>query len=75
MVSSTSSGSKTARRQNGFVNFLFDPDYARNGKFYTIHLEDPSLPGSIMPDNTNFPGLKLDGYTTTPVIVTPPSAP
>ena len=58
---------------NGFINFLFDPDYARNGKFYTIHLEDPSLPGSIMPDNTNFPGLKLDGYTTTPAIVTPPS--
>ena len=58
---------------NGFINFLFDPDYAHNGKFYTIHLEDPSLPGSIMPDNTNFPGLKLDGYTTTPAIVTPPS--
>ena len=28
---------------NGFVNFLFDPDYAHNGKFYTMHLEDPSL--------------------------------
>ena len=40
---------------NGFVNFLFDPDYAHNGKFYTIHLEDPSLSGSTMPDNANFP--------------------
>jgi hypothetical protein len=58
---------------NGFINFLFDPDYVHNGKFYTIHLEDPSLPGLNMPDNTNFPGLKLDGYTTTPAIVTPPS--
>ena len=58
---------------NGFVNFLFDPDYAHNGKFYTMHLEDPSLPGSIMPDNTNFPGLKLEGYKTTPGIVTPPT--
>jgi len=58
---------------NGFVNFLFDPDYAHNGKFYTMHLEDPSLPGSIMPDNTNFPGLKLEGYKTTPGIVTPPA--
>ena len=58
---------------NGFLNVMFDPDYAHNGKFYTIHLEDPSLPGSIMPDNTNFPGLKLDGYTTTPAIITPPS--
>ena len=50
---------------DGFVNFLFDPDYAHNGKFYTIHHEDPELPGSNMPDNTNFPGLKLDGYKTT----------
>jgi hypothetical protein len=58
---------------NGFVNFLFDPDYAHNGKFYTIHMEDPSLPGPAMPDNTNFPALKLDGYTTAPPIVTPPS--
>src|SRR5271163_1304407 len=58
---------------NGFVNFLFDPDYAHNGKFYTLHMEDPSLPGSILPDNTNFPGLKLEGYATTPAIVTPPS--
>jgi Glucose / Sorbosone dehydrogenase len=58
---------------NGFLNFFFDPDYAHNGKFYTIHLEDPSLPGSVMPDNANFPGLKLAGYTTTPAIFTPPS--
>jgi len=27
-----------------FISFEFDPDYAHNGKFYTIHLEDPSLP-------------------------------
>ena len=57
---------------DGFVNFLFDPDYAHNGRFYTIHHEDPELPGSNMPDNTNFPGLKLDGYKTTAAIVTPP---
>ena len=37
---------------NGFLNFFFDPDYVHNGKFYTIHLEDPSLPGATMPDNT-----------------------
>jgi hypothetical protein len=24
---------------NGFISFAFDPDYAHNGKFYTIHLE------------------------------------
>jgi hypothetical protein len=56
---------------NGFIDFLFDPDYAHNGKFYTIHLEDPALPGSPLPDNTNVPGLKTSGYTVTPAIHTP----
>jgi hypothetical protein len=56
---------------NGFISFVFDPDYARNGKFYTIHLEDPEAPGSAMPDNTNFPGLHLTGYEMTPAIQTP----
>ena len=27
---------------SGFISFQFDPDYAHNGKFYTIHLEDPA---------------------------------
>ena len=27
---------------NGFIAFQFDPDYRRNGKFYTIHLEEPA---------------------------------
>ena len=26
----------------GLTNFMFDPDYARNGVFYTIHMEDPA---------------------------------
>lgn len=54
---------------SGFVTFQFDPDYPRNGKFYTIHMEDPSLPASNVPDNRNFPGLKTTGYTTTSAIV------
>ena len=29
----------------GLTNFLFDPDYARNGVFYTMHMEDPAGPG------------------------------
>src|SRR5215472_15743926 len=29
---------------SGFISFEFDPDYVHNGKFYTIHLEDPALP-------------------------------
>ena len=26
----------------GLINVVFDPDYARNGVFYTIHMEDPT---------------------------------
>src|ERR1051326_14163 len=55
----------------GFVNFIFDPDYARNGKFYTIHVEDPTLPGSTLPDNRAFPGFKTSGYAVTEAIRTP----
>jgi hypothetical protein len=56
---------------NGFISFTFDPDYARNGKFYTIHMEDPALPGSNMPDNANFKGLNLTGYGVTPTVKAP----
>jgi hypothetical protein len=56
---------------NGFSNLQFDPDFAHNGKFYTIHIEDPDLPGSDMPDNTHFPGVNLDGYTLTKAIEKP----
>lgn len=56
---------------NGFICFAFDPDYARNGKFYTIHLEEPELPGSTMPDNANLPGLNTSGYAVTAPVQTP----
>ncbi len=56
---------------NGLNGFFLDPDYTRNGKFYTSHIEDPALPGSNLPNNSAFPGLKVDGYTTTPAIKTP----
>src|SRR5438045_2102236 len=55
---------------SGLISFEFDPDYARNGRFYTIHLEDPALPGSSAPDNKNFPGLNSSGYSVTPTIFT-----
>ena len=55
---------------SGFISFEFDPDYAHNGKFYTIHLEDPALAASSVPDNKNFPGLNTSGYTVTPPIRT-----
>src|SRR6478672_2979374 len=31
---------------NGLNGFYLDPDYRRNGKFYTVHIEDPAIGGS-----------------------------
>ena len=42
---------------SGVSQFQFDPDYRRNGKFYTVHMESPALPGSQRPDTTRVPGL------------------
>jgi len=56
---------------NGLNSFQFDPDYARNGRFYTVHIEDPSVAGSSGPDNASYPGLNVTGYTATPPITTP----
>src|SRR5262245_37371518 len=56
---------------NGLNSFQFDPDYLHNGRFYTVHLEDPFLPGSSVADNAQVPGLRVDGYATTPAVVTP----
>jgi glucose/sorbosone dehydrogenase len=56
---------------NGLNGFYLDPDYARNGKFYTTHIEDPALAGSNLPDNTKLPSLNVAGYTTTAAIKTP----
>ena len=41
-------GSSTASRYatsfaNGLVTVQFDPDYRRNGRFYTVHIEDPAV--------------------------------
>ena len=56
---------------NGLITFQFDPDYTRNGKFYTVHLEDPAYPGSLLPDKTSVPGLNVSGYMPTTAITTP----
>jgi hypothetical protein len=56
---------------NGLNSFQFDPDYRTNGKFYTVHIEDPSLPGPAAPDNANHPSLNLTGYSTTRPVPTP----
>jgi len=56
----------------GLLNFAFDPDYARNGIFYTLHMENPNTRAeSAGPKMGAVPGLEVAGYTTTPVLPTP----
>jgi glucose/arabinose dehydrogenase/mono/diheme cytochrome c family protein len=55
----------------GLINVLFDPDYARNGVFYTIHMEDPTVKAPAEPKAGVIPGLDLTGYRTTPTVATP----
>ena len=59
---------------SGLVSITFDPGYAKNGKFFTIHVENPELPGSATPVNTQVSSLNLSGYTTTDR-VDPPAGP
>lgn len=56
----------------GLVTFAFGPEYVADGKFYTVHLENPAKGGSIRPTNASVPGLVLGGYTTT-ASVNPPA--
>jgi Glucose / Sorbosone dehydrogenase len=58
----------------GIVSITFDPGYAKNGKFYTVHVENPVLPGTATPINTQLPSLNLNGYATTEP-VNPPAGP
>jgi hypothetical protein len=53
------------------MNFVFDPDYARNGIFYTLHMENLTPGESATPKTGVVPGLNLAGYTTTPALSTP----
>jgi hypothetical protein len=58
---------------SGVSQFEFDPDYRRNGKFYTVHMESRALPGSLRPDTTSAPGLVFAafGYEPTAAVATP----
>ena len=56
---------------NGLVSLQFDPDYRRNGRFYTVHIEDPSIGGAARPDNAHLPAFDVRGYDTTTAILTP----
>ncbi len=56
----------------GLINVIFDPDYERNGIFYTIHMEDPTTPApSAAPKPGVVAGLDLTDYQTTPAIPSP----
>jgi mono/diheme cytochrome c family protein len=55
----------------GLINVVFDPDYPRNGVFYTIHMEDPTTEAPAEPKPGVVPGLELAGYRTTPSISMP----
>lgn len=55
----------------GLTNFIFDPDYARNGVFYTIHMEDPTTEAPAEPKAGVVPGLELSGYRTTAAVEAP----
>jgi len=58
----------------GIVSITFDPAYAKNGKFYTVHTENPDLPGNATPVNTQLASLNLAGYTTTDPVNPPAGA-
>jgi hypothetical protein len=58
----------------GIVSITFDPGYAKNGKFYTVHVEKPDMEGSAVPTNAQVPTLNLRDYATTPAI-NPPAGP
>jgi glucose/arabinose dehydrogenase len=55
----------------GLTSFIFDPDYAKSGVFYTLHMEDPATDAPANPKTGVIAGLDLTGYTTTPAIATP----
>jgi len=55
----------------GLINVLFDPDYSRNGVFYTIHMEDPTTAAPAEPKPGVVAGLDLAGYKTTTAVPTP----
>jgi len=54
----------------GMNTFQFDPGYATNGIFYTVHMETTTTP-ILGPTNGSLPGFDTNGYTTTGVINPP----
>lgn len=50
----------------GLVSMVFDPDYAKNGRFYTVHTENPRRSEPAAPLNAAMPALDLSAHTITP---------
>lgn len=56
---------------SGLLGFTFDPDYRRNGVFYTIHLEDTALTVPATPKAGVIAGLDASRFVPTKPIPTP----
>lgn len=56
---------------SGLLALTFDPDYRRNGRFYTIHMEDMTQTTPAAPRGGVMPGLDLSGYAVTAGVPTP----
>jgi hypothetical protein len=56
---------------SGLMGVAFDPDYRRNGIFYTIHLENPALTGDARPKTGVLPGLDASRFVVTKPIGMP----
>ena len=54
----------------GLISIVFDPDYAKNGRFYTVHSERPNIAGSANGRSDAIPNLTIDGDVT-PAINSP----
>ena len=50
----------------GLVSMAFDPAYAKNGKFYTVHTENPKRTDPAGPSNAKMPALDLSAHKVTP---------
>jgi mono/diheme cytochrome c family protein len=59
----------------GLMNVVFDPDYKKNGIFYTLHMENTANPQeNVNPKTGIVSGLNLAGYKTTPAMAKPAAA-
>lgn len=56
---------------SGLLALTFDPDYRRNGRFYTIHMEDMTQATPADPRSGVMPGLNLGTYKVTAGVPTP----